>query len=39
MVRSFYPEYIPDKYKKNIDKTNYGYHLKYAEELNLHYLD
>ncbi len=36
---SFYPEYIPDKYKKNIDKTNYGYHLKYAEELNLHYLD
>lgn len=36
---SFYPEFFPDKYKIQKGKTNYEVHLKYANELGIHYID
>lgn len=36
---TYYSEYIPDKYKQPIGKTNYAYHLKLANEYNLNIID
>lgn len=36
---SFYPEYIPDEYKKEKGITNYEVHVELAEKLNLNYID
>ncbi len=35
----FYPEFIPKRYKAQIDKTNYGYHIKLAKEFDIHFID
>jgi len=36
---TFYSEYIPERFKKTIGKTNYEYHIKLANEYGLKYID
>ncbi|MCC6691041.1 MAG: hypothetical protein IT235_05865 [Bacteroidia bacterium] len=36
---SYYPEYIPDKYKTNVTITNYSYYLKKIKENGLNNID
>ncbi len=36
---TFYPEYIPDKYKVKRGPTNYGDHVKWAKSMGLKFID
>ncbi|NLL28976.1 MAG: hypothetical protein GX259_09285 [Bacteroidales bacterium] len=36
---SFYPEYIPDKYKSEKKRTNYETYLEFAKKLNIAHID
>lgn len=36
---SFYPEFIPERYKTKIGETNYQYYTKLAYELGIHFID
>ncbi len=36
---SYYPEYIPDKFKVKKRMTNYDYHLKLAKDFKINYID
>lgn len=36
---TFFPDFIPDKYITEKGKTNIDYHIKFAKELNLNFID
>jgi hypothetical protein len=35
----YFPEFIPDKYKRQVEKTNIDYWIRYSKEMNLNVVD